>query len=110
MKKMLLLLLAVCLLASVFAGCSAEANMHEPYTQGYSNVSTTNNGTVNGTNHQRTPASGYYAGTYGSGSYASGSGTSGRTTRTGTVARTNTAASTRTYPGTASGTGMRGGR
>ena len=65
MKKLTLFLLTALLLASVFAGCSASAYMDDPYAGGYSNVSTTRNGTVNGTN-------GRYAGYgygYGYGSY-----------------------------------------
>ena len=50
MKKMTLFLLTALVLASVFAGCSASAYMDDPYAGGYSNVSTTRNGTVNGTN------------------------------------------------------------
>ena len=46
MKKLTLFLLTALLLASVFTGCSASAYMDDPYAGGYSNVSTTRNGTV----------------------------------------------------------------
>ena len=54
MKKMTLFLLTALVLASVFAGCSASAYMDDPYAGDYSNVSTTRNGTVNGTNGRYT--------------------------------------------------------
>ena len=60
MKKLTLFLLTALLLASVFTGCSASAYMDDPYAGGYSNVSTTRNGYVNGTNGY----SGMYNGTY----------------------------------------------
>ena len=94
MKKLTIFVLAALVLASVFAGCSAQAYMDDPYTGGYSNVSTTRNGTVNGTNG-RYGGYGYetYPGVY-SGNAAAG------TTRSGAG----------TYSGTVSGTGMTGGR
>lgn len=61
MKKMTLFLLTALVLASVFAGCSASAYMDDPYAGDYSNVSTTRNGTVNGTNGRYT-GYGYYDG------------------------------------------------
>lgn len=109
MKKLLLLLLAVCLLASVFAGCSAEANMHDPYyTRGYTNVSTTRNGTVNGTNDHRSTTYGSYAKGYD----RRGLDTSSRTTRnTGTSARTTRqTGAAGTYGRIPAATGMTGGR
>ena len=75
MKKLTLFLLTALLLASVFAGCSASAYMDDPYAGGYSNVSTTRNGTVNGTNGRYAgygygyDANGTYTGTYSNGSY-----------------------------------------
>lgn len=52
MKKGLTVLLAVLLLAAMLTACAAT----QPYYDGYSNVSTTHNGYVNGTNdaHSRT--------------------------------------------------------
>lgn len=73
MKKLTLFLLTALLLASVFAGCSASAYMDDPYAGGYSNVSTTRNGTVNGTNGRYAgygygyDANGTYTGTYSNG-------------------------------------------
>ena len=107
MKKMTLFLLAALLLASVFAGCSASAYMDDPYAGGYSNVSTTRNGTVNGTNG-RYAGYGYsdgntaYNGTYNGGAT--------RSTTTAATGRTGAAAGTGSYTGTTSGTGMTGGR
>lgn len=75
MKKLTLFLLTALLLASVFTGCSASAYMDDPYAGGYSNVSTTRNGTVNGTNGRYAgygygyDANGTYTGTYSNGSY-----------------------------------------
>ena len=82
MKKLTLFLLTALLLASVFAGCSASAYMDDPYAGGYSNVSTTRNGTVNGTNGRYAGygygANGTYSsyanGTYGNGAYGGGNG------------------------------------
>ena len=101
MKKMTLFLLTVLVLASVFAGCSASAYMDDPYAGGYSNVSTTRNGTVNGTNG-RYAGYGYYDA---NGAYSAypDAGTN-RSTTTATAGRTGS------YTGTTSGTGMTGGR
>ena len=73
MKKGLILLLAALMLAVMLTACAAT----QPYYDGYSNVSTTRNGYVNGTNG--------YAGTYNgmyNGSYQPGS-TNGYTGYTG---------------------------
>ena len=115
MKKMTLFLLTALVLASVFAGCSASAYMDDPYVGGYSNVSTTRNETVNGTNG-RYASYGYYDGntayngTY-NGTYSAypNAGTT-RSNTTTTNGRTGTAAGTGSYTGTTSGTGMTGGR
>ena len=121
MKKLTLFLLTALLLASVFAGCSASAYMDDPYAGGYSNVSTTRNGTVNGTNVRYAgygygyDANGTYTGTYSNGSYNGtynaypGTGTT-RSTTTTTTGRAGTTNGTGSYTGTTSGTGMAGGR
>lgn len=116
MKKMTLFLLTALVLASVFAGCSASAYMDDPYAGGYSNVSTTRNGTVNGTNGRYTDYGYYdgntaYNGTY-NGTYSAISElpVQSRSTTTTTNGRTGTAAGTGSYTGTTSGTDMTGGR
>ena len=89
--------------------------IYDPYAGDYSNVSTTRNGTVNGTNG-RYAGYGYYDGntayngTY-NGTYSAypNAGTT-RSTTTTTNGRTGTAAGTGSYTGTTSGTGMTGGR
>ena len=58
MKRIALLALSVLLLTALLCACSATGTM-DPYYGGYSNVSTTRNGRVNGTND------GYYRGQYG---------------------------------------------
>ena len=63
MKRIVILVLAVLTLCSLLCACSATGNI-DPYG-GYSNVSTTRDGRVNGTNDR------YYNGAYG---YANGSG------------------------------------
>ena len=52
MKKIILLALAVILVIGLFAGCSANGSIDTEMTDGYSNVSTTRDGRVNGTNNQ----------------------------------------------------------
>ena len=47
MKKGLILMLAALMLAASLTACAAT----QPYYDGYSNVSTTRNGYVNGTNY-----------------------------------------------------------
>ena len=87
MKRIAILVLAAALLAALLCACSATGNI-DPYG-GYSNVSTTRDGTVNGTNDGHynryqsgaaNPSGGYGGNAYGSngaasGSYANGSGT-----------------------------------
>lgn len=58
MKRIAILALSVLLLTALLCACSATGTM-DPYYGGYSNVSTTRNGHVNGTND------GYYRGQYG---------------------------------------------
>ena len=58
MKRIAILALSVLLLTALLCACSAIGTM-DPYYGGYSNVSTTRNGRVNGTND------GYYRGQYG---------------------------------------------
>lgn len=58
MKRIAILALSVLLLTALLCACSATGTM-DPYYGGYSNVSTTRNGRVNGTND------GYYHGQYG---------------------------------------------
>ena len=92
MKKGLLLLLAALMLAAMLTACAAT----QPY-DGYSNVSTTRNGYVNGTNgysamYNGTYAPGYngYTGSNGYNNYANGP------TGTGTSAAGRTATSSTT--------------
>ena len=114
MKRFLILALTVLMLAAVFTACGTTAYVDDPY-RGYSNVSTTRNGTVNGTNEHyagygyydgNTAYNGTYNGTY---SAYPNAGTT-RSTTTTTNGRTGTAAGTGSYTGTTSGTGMTGGR
>ena len=60
MKKGLLLLLAALMLAAMLTACAAT----QPYYDGYSNVSTTRNGYVNGTNGNAGTYTGMYNGSY----------------------------------------------
>ena len=118
MKKLTLFLLAALMIASVFTGCSASAYMDDPYAGGYSNVSTTRNGTVNGTNDRYYNGYGAYGYGYDANGYGSSynynttapsstTGTARQTTGTGTGTTTGRTGS---YTGTTSGTGMTGGR
>ena len=107
MKKLTLFLLAALMITSVFTGCSASAYMDDPYAGGYSNVSTTRNGVVNGTNGRYAgsgyDANGAYTGTYNGGAYNGAYGgypSTGATRSTTTTGRANAN----------SGTGMAGGR
>ena len=122
MKKFALLVLAALVLVSVFTGCSASAYMDDPYAGGYSNVSTTRNGTVNGTNDRYYNGYGAYGYSYDANGHGSSynynttapGNTAGSTTgtarqTTGSTTRTTTGR-TGTYTGTTSGTGMTGGR
>ena len=112
MKKLTLFLLTALLLASVFAGCSASAYMDDPYAGGYSNVSTTRNGTVNGTNGRYSGYGAYgYGYDTGAGAYYdTAPGTSGAATGTNRTVTGSAAGRTGSYTGTTSGTGMTGGR
>ena len=76
MKKGLILLLAALMLAVMLTACAAT----QPYYDGYSNVSTTRNGYVNGTNGYAGTYNGMYNGSYlpngasGSAAYSGASG------------------------------------
>lgn len=74
MKRITALALAALMLAALLCACSATGNI-DPYG-GYSNVSTTRDGRVNGTNDR------YYNGGYANG-YGNGSGTNGYHTYNG---------------------------
>ena len=78
MKKGLILLLAALMLAVMLTACAAT----QPYYDGYSNVSTTRSGYVNGTNGYAGTYNGMYNGSYQPGStngYTGGyAGTSGQ--------------------------------
>lgn len=87
MKKGLILVLAALMLAASLTACAAT----QPYYDGYSNVSTTRNGYVNGTNGY----GGVYNGTNNNPGY-NGAGYSQSGTATG-----------RTVTGSTSGTAMR---
>lgn len=63
MKRTVMILLAVCLLLGILSGCAGSIY---PYRDSYSNVSTTDDGTVNGTNGPRDPYGSYG---YGSSQY-----------------------------------------
>ena len=60
MKKGLILVLAALMLAASLTACAAT----QPYYDGYSNVSTTRNGYVNGTNGYAGTYNGMYNGSY----------------------------------------------
>ena len=60
MKKGLILLLAALMLAVMLTACAAT----QPYYDGYSNVSTTRSGYVNGTNGYAGTYHGMYNGSY----------------------------------------------
>lgn len=64
MKRITALVLAVLMLAALLCACSATANM-DPHG-GYSNVSTTRDGRVNGTNDRDRSR---YEGAYGANGY-----------------------------------------
>lgn len=74
MKRVIALALSALMLAALLCACSATGNI-DPYG-GYSNVSTTRDGRVNGTNDR------YYNGGYANG-YGNGSGTNGYHTYNG---------------------------
>ena len=99
MKRTLAALAAAMLLAGVLSGCSGTVSYDDPWNEG--NVSTTDDGRVNGTN--RDLERGMYPNT-----------NTGRTTtpnaNTGRVTTPSTNTSRVTTPGTSTGTGMTGGR
>ena len=108
MKRFLICFLAVCLMLAVFTGCSATGRV-DPYGM-YGNVSTTNDGRVNGTNN-------YYSGTNGQTRGGTNdrayNGTNGQSYQgmTGQAQRGATGqAGTNSYTGTQRGTGMAGSR
>ena len=92
MKKGLILVLAALMLAASLTACAAT----QPYYDGYSNVSTTRNGYVNGTNGY----SGMYNGTY-------APGYNGYTGYNGAAYGQSGTANGRTVTGSTSGTAMR---
>ena len=120
MKRILVLALTVLMLAAVFTACGTTAYVDDPY-RGYSNVSTTRDGTVNGTNGYAYGYNGAYAngynGTYANGyngayaggttGYANGNAAVGNGTTTTTTTGTTRSGITN---GTTTGTGMAGGR
>ena len=123
MKRILILALTVLMLAAVFTACGTTAYVDDPY-RGYSNVSTTRDGTVNGTNGYAYGYNGAYAngynGTYAGGTtgtngygnggatgYANGNAAVGNGTTTTTTTGTTRSGITN---GTTTGTGMAGGR
>ena len=128
MKRILICLLAVCLLALVLAGCSATGRVGPNGM--YGNVSTTTDGRVNGTNDYYNGYSGRDGQTYNdtNGRTYSGtndrtySGTNDRTYNDGTNGQTYHSTNGQTYSGTTGrigtsgstatqrGTGMAGGR
>lgn len=120
MKRIVILVLAVLTLCSLLCACSATGNI-DPYG-GYSNVSTTRNGTVNGTNGRYAGynygydnyQNGAYPGTYNGNSAGTYNGNTNGVydSTTGTTRNTTTTGTNRTgsYTGTTSGTGMVGGR
>lgn len=76
MKRIAILALSVLLLAALLCACSATGTM-DPYYGGYSNVSTTRNGRVNGTNDGYYRGQYGYNGMYGQKGYANGYGQTG---------------------------------
>ena len=128
MKRILICLLAVCLLGLVLAGCSATGRVGPNGM--YGNVSTTTDGRVNGTNDYYNGYSGRDGQTYNNtnGRTYSGtndrtySGTNGRTYHDATNGQTYHSTNGQTYSGTTGhigtsgstatqrGTGMAGGR
>lgn len=71
MKRIAILALSVLLLTALLCACSATGTM-DPYYGGYSNVSTTRNGRVNGTNDGYYRSQYGYNGMYGQTGYANG--------------------------------------
>ena len=103
MKRILICLLAVCLLGLVLAGCSATGRVGPNGM--YGNVSTTTDGRVNGTNDYYNGYSGRGGQTYNGTTGRTYNGTSGQTYN-GTTGHIGTSGSTATQRGT----GMAGGR
>lgn len=57
MKRICILVFTALLLLATLCACSASGRINDPfYPDGYSNVSTTHDGTVNGVNDRRAPA------------------------------------------------------
>ena len=120
MKRILICLLAVCLLGLVLAGCSATGRVGPNGM--YGNVSTTTDGRVNGTNDYYNGYSGRDGQTYNDTNGRTYSGTNGRTYNDGTNGQTYHSTNGQTYSGTTGhigtsgstakqrGTGMAGGR
>ena len=119
MKRILICLLAVCLLGLVLAGCSATGRVGPNGM--YGNVSTTTDGRVNGTNDYYNGYSGRDGQTYNDTTGRTYNGTNGQTYN-GTTGRTYNGTNGQTYDGTTGhigtsgttatqrGTGMAGGR
>lgn len=119
MKRTLAAMAAAMLLAGVLSGCSGSVSYEDPWTEG--NVSTTDDGQVNGTN--RDLERGMYPNTN-TGRTTTSSANTGRvttpstntsrvttpgtSTNRGTTSNANTG--TGMTPGTSTGTGMTGGR
>lgn len=105
MKRIGIFVFSALLLLGTLCGCSASGRIDDPfYPDGYSNVSTTRDGTVNGVNDRRVPPPDFDTDTTGARRRTpqySGS-TSGTV---GTGAR-----QSGVYTGTTSGTGMVGGK
>ena len=86
MKRIAIFVLAAILLVSVLTACSGTAYVEGSTDRGYSNVSTTDDGTVNGTNGYRrsnTTGSDYANGNTGYGAGSSYRGTNGTMTGSG---------------------------
>lgn len=84
MKRFFAIIAAALMLASVLCACSGTATITDDPYNGYGNVSTTDDGTVNGTNDYL---------------YGTNRGTSGMTNGRGTNGMTNGAGSNGTYDG-----------
>ena len=120
MTRILICLLAACLLGLVLAGCSATGRVGPNGM--YGNVSTTTDGRVNGTNDYYNGYSGRDGQTYNDTNGRTYSGTNDRTYNDGTNGQTYHSTNGQTYSGTTGhigtsgstatqrGTGMAGGR
>ena len=84
MKRFFAIIAAALMLASMLCACSGTATITDDPYNGYGNVSTTDDGTVNGTNDYL---------------YGTNRGTSGMTNGRGTNGMTNGAGSNGTYDG-----------